>query len=87
MSGYSHSQWFCGVENKVADALSRDEDRLDNKRTNIFRSHGPSQVPPHFKIVHLPNKIILWLTLLLLRLPQKKEFTHENNTRVWARYT
>jgi len=82
-----YSQWFRGVENNVADALSRDEDRSDNELTNIFRSHRPSQVPPHFKIVHLPNKIISWLTSLLLRLPQKKEFTHENDTRAWARYT
>jgi hypothetical protein len=68
-----YSQWFHCVENKVADALSRDNDRLDDELTNIFRSHCPSQVPPHFEIVPLPIEIILWLTLLLLWLPQMKE--------------
>jgi hypothetical protein len=75
-----YSQWFRGVENKVADALSRDDDRSDDKLTNIFRSHCPSQVPPHFEIVPLPNEIISWLTLLLLWLPQKKEL-EEAHTR------
>jgi hypothetical protein len=75
-----YSQWFRGVENKVADALSRDDDRSDDKLTNIFRSHCPSQVPPHFKIVQLSNEIISWLTSLLLRLPQKKEL-EEAHTR------
>jgi hypothetical protein len=75
-----YSQWFRGIENKVADALSRDDDRSDDKLTNIFRSHCPSQVPPHFEIVPLPNKIISWLTSLLLRLPQKKEL-EEAHTR------
>jgi hypothetical protein len=75
-----YSQWFRGVENKVADALSRDDDRSDDELTNIFRSHCPSQVPPHFEIVPLPNEIISCLTLLLLRLPQKKEL-EEAHTR------
>ena len=30
-------------------------------------------VPPHFKIVPLPNEITSWLTSLLLRLPPKQE--------------
>jgi hypothetical protein len=75
-----YSQWFRGVENKVADALSRDDDRSDDELTNIFHSHCPSQVPPHFEIVPLPNDIISWLTSLLLRLPQKKEL-EEAHTR------
>jgi hypothetical protein len=75
-----YSQWFRGVENKVADALSRDDNCSDDELTNIFRSHCPSQVPPHFKIVLLPNEIISWLTSLLLQLPQKKELA-EVHTR------
>ncbi len=76
-----YSQWFRCVENKVADALSRDDNHSDNGLTNIFRSHCPSQVPPHFDIVPLPNKIISRLTSLLLWLPQKKELA-EVHTRM-----
>jgi hypothetical protein len=36
------------------------------------------EVPPHFKIVPLPSKIILWLTSLLRRLPQKQELAEEH---------
>ena len=80
-----YSQWFRGVENNVADALSRDDDRSDNKLTKILRSHCPSQVPPHFEIVPLPNKITSWLTLLLQRLPQKKELAEEHTRTTLGR--
>jgi hypothetical protein len=73
-----YSQWFRGIENNVADALSRDDDRSDDELTLILRSHCPSQVPPHFEIVPLPNEITSWLTSLLLRLPQKKEWAEEH---------
>jgi hypothetical protein len=54
---YSH--WFRGADNNVADALSRDDNRSDDKLTNILRTHCYSQLPQHFKIVPQPNKIIL----------------------------
>ncbi len=75
-----YSQWFPGVENQVADALSRDDDRSDEKLTKILRSHCPSQVPQHFEIVPLPSEIISWLTSLLRRLRQKLELA-EAHTR------
>ncbi len=62
-----YSQWFSGKENIVANALSRNNDRSDEELTLIFRSHCPSQIPDHFKILPLPNEIISWLTVLLLR--------------------
>ena len=68
-----YSQWFEGRKNQVADALSRDNDRSDEELTNILRSHVPSQMPEHFKIVPLPNEIVSWLTSLLLKLPVKKQ--------------
>jgi hypothetical protein len=34
-----YSQWFRGADNNVANALSRDNDRTDNKLTQILRSH------------------------------------------------
>ncbi len=72
------SQWFREADNQVADALSWDDDRTDKELTKILRSHCPSQVPPHFKIVPLPSEIISWLTLLLQRLPQKPESAEEH---------
>jgi hypothetical protein len=61
-----YSQWFCGADNQVADALSRDDNRTDKELTKILHLHCPSQVPQHFKIVPLPSEIVSWLTLLLL---------------------
>jgi hypothetical protein len=73
-----YSQWFRGADNQVPDALSRDNDRTDEKLTKILRLHCPSQVPPHFKIAPLPSKIVSWLTLLLLWLPPKLELAEEH---------
>ena len=75
-----YSQWFEGEANVVADALSRDNDRSDEVLTHIFRTHCPSQIPEHFEIQPLPNKIISWLTALLLKLPVNPQY-NEKHTR------
>ncbi len=62
---HKYSQWFRGIENNVANALSRDMDRSDDKLTQILFTHVPSQVPNSFKIVPLPNEIVSWATSLL----------------------
>jgi hypothetical protein len=46
-----YSQWFPGIKNQVADALSRDMDRTDEELTQILFTHVPSQMPNSFKIV------------------------------------
>jgi hypothetical protein len=69
-----YSQWFRGKDNVVADSLSRNDDRSDEELTQIFCTHCPSQIPPHFEIQPLPSKITLWLTALLLKLPVKAQF-------------
>jgi hypothetical protein len=66
-----YSQWFKGEENVVANSLSRDDDRTDEELTNLFCTHCPSQIPDHIIIQPLPNKIVSWLTALLLRLQEK----------------
>jgi hypothetical protein len=76
-----YSQWFCGAKNMVTDALSRDNNRSDKELINILRTHCPSQLPQHFKIVLLPSKITSWLTLLLLWLPVKQQLV-EKHTRM-----
>ncbi len=75
-----YSQGFPGKDNIVANSLSRDDDRMDNKLTTFFCIHCPSQIPAHFEIQPLPNKINLWLTALLLRLPAKEQL-RENTHR------
>jgi hypothetical protein len=69
----SYSQWFKGERNEVSDALSCDNDRTDDELTHTIKTCCPSQVPSHFKICPLPNKIISWLTALLQRLPVSKQ--------------
>jgi hypothetical protein len=76
----SYSQWFLGKENIVADALSHDDDRTDDKLTSILYCFAPHQMPNHFRIVPLPNKIVLWLILLLSKLPVKEQY-REAHTR------
>jgi hypothetical protein len=75
-----YSQWFKGKDNVVADSLSRDDDQTDEELTNLFCTHCPSQIPDHFEIQPLPNKIVSWLTALLLRLQEKPQL-REKHTR------
>jgi hypothetical protein len=63
-----------GKENIVVDALSRNNDRTDNKLNSILYQFGPHQMPNHFRILPLPNKIVSWLILLLLKLPVKEQY-------------
>jgi hypothetical protein len=57
-----------------------DFDCSDNKLTKILRKSCPSQLPQHFQIVPLPNKITSWLISLLQRLPVKEQL-QEAHTR------
>jgi hypothetical protein len=75
-----YSQRFHGVNNNVADGLSQDMDRSDDKLTQILFTHVPSQVPNSFKIVPLPNEIVSWATLLLRRLPVQYSKEHTKTT-------
>jgi hypothetical protein len=69
-----YSQWFRGEDNVVANSLSHDDNQSDKELTQLFHTQCSSQTPPHFEIQPLPNKITLWLTALLLRLPVKEQF-------------
>ena len=82
-----YNQWFRGANNNVADALSRDNDRTDDKLTQILRSHCPYQLPQHFEIVPLPNEIVSWLTSLLLRLPAKQQLAETHSATKLGRGT
>ena len=56
-----------GKKNLV-DALSWDMDRSAEELTQILLKRIPQQVPKSLKNVHLTNKIVSWVTLLLLKL-------------------
>jgi hypothetical protein len=73
-----YSQWFPGIQNNVADALSREIDLSDAKLTNLLRLSVPSQVPENFEIVPLPNKIVSWLTSLLLQMLVQEQYKEEH---------
>jgi hypothetical protein len=76
-----YSQWFRGKDNVVADSLSCDDDRSDEELTQIFRTHCPSQILPHFEIQPLPSKITLWLTALLLKFPCESAVQQKTHIR------
>ena len=75
----NYSQWFPDWMNDVSDALTRDNNRIEDKLINIFRSSTPSQIPDHFEIVTLPSKISYLLISLLQRLPMMEQLL--TNTR------
>lgn len=73
-----YSQWFPGIENNVADALSREMHLSDDKHTNLLRLSFPKQIPENFEIVLLPNAIVSWLTLLLQQIPIQERYREEH---------
>ncbi len=86
---WEYSQWLPGSENQVADALSWDMDRTNNKLSQIFFTHIPSQLPTSFKIVLLPNEVVSWMTLLILKLPMNPQYNKAHTMtilgRLWKR--
>jgi hypothetical protein len=52
----TYSQWFKGEENDVANALSCDNDRFDNKLTLIMKSFAPRRFPLASKFFNCPKK-------------------------------
>jgi hypothetical protein len=70
----SYSQWFPGKENIIADALSHDNNRTDNKLISILYRFAPYQMPNHFSFVPVPNDIVLGLILLLLKMPAMEQY-------------
>ena len=82
-----YSQWFPGKENNVADALSCDFNCSACELTKILRKTCPSQLPKHFQIAPLPNKISSWLTALLLKLPVREQLREAHTRTMLSRGT
>jgi hypothetical protein len=68
-----YSQWFPGKKNNVANSLSWDFDLDETEISKYLHLHYPSQLPPHFQVVPLPNELESWLISLLLQLPMKEQ--------------
>jgi hypothetical protein len=74
-----YSQWFPGKKNNVADALSREWQRTNNKLIPILCSLFPNQMADHFEILPLPSKISSWLiSLTLQQLPVSEQLREEH---------
>jgi hypothetical protein len=54
------SQWLPGIDNVVADALSREHTMSDSDLTNFIVHSYPSQTPHGFQIKALPPSVSCW---------------------------
>jgi hypothetical protein len=55
-----YSQWFAGIENDVADTLSRRHDLPPTDLTNLIVSQFPTQTPHGFHLSPLPPDLTSW---------------------------
>ena len=80
----NYSQWFRGKLNDVSDSLFQDNNWTDDELINIYCTSCPSQIPSHFKMVLLPNKITSWLTALLRKLPVNQQYNEvHTRSKLW----
>ena len=76
-----YSQWFPGRDNVVADCLSRDGHLSRQDREFVLTSLFPSQLPPNFRPIQVPDEIISFVSSVLLSLPRRTErFKQRNRT-------
>ena len=68
-----YSQWFPGIENVLADSLSRDHHLTDQNFTAFLSLHIPKQLPQDFHLAPLPPEINSWLCSLLAKMPEKQD--------------
>ena len=69
-----YRQWFRGVDNVVADSLSRDAYFLPCATHQHFLSHtAPHQVPHNFEVLPIHNKISSFISSTLLPLPVQQQ--------------
>ena len=69
-----YRQWFRGVDNDVADSLSRDAFFLSHANHTKFLLHTiPSQVPRGFRVQAIPREIASFITSILQPLPVRQQ--------------
>ena len=64
-----YSQWFPGVDNDLADSLSRDHHLNPETLTKLFKSQIPKQTPRNLEILPLPQEISSSIMSMLQNLP------------------
>ena len=72
-----YSQHIPGINNVVADCLSRDFHLSNKKLTSMLKSVNPPYLPTQLKIVPLSPTIISWIGSLAQNQPRRKEFPHK----------
>lgn len=60
-----HPSHIPGIENEVADLLSREFDLADDDLTSLIHTHYSHQIPATFRISPLPNEIVSWIYSVL----------------------
>ena len=75
-----YSQWFPGIDNNVADSLSRDLHLPNYTLTQLFHYLIPEQIPQNFKISPLPHKMESVLSLTLQKLPEEMQLLERHKT-------
>jgi hypothetical protein len=60
-----YSQWFAGIENTVADTLSRRHDLSNDQLTDFIISNFPEQTPRGFHLRALPPDLTSWTVFWL----------------------
>jgi hypothetical protein len=69
----NYSQWFPGVDNVVADCLSRDGHLSQIERESLLTSAFPNQLPPNFQVTQVPEEITSFVFSVLQRLPKRTQ--------------
>ena len=70
-----YHQWIKGSHNQVADSLSRDAYFLSNNSHKKFLlATVPHQLPKNFNIKQLPKEITCFLSSILHKLPENKQW-------------
>ena len=75
-----YSQWFPGVENEVADSLSRDFHLDDKSLTSLLHLKLKSQILSNLIISPLPPEIVSWICSWLQRMP-RSPLSQEQQTK------
>ena len=69
-----YRQWFKGIDNVVADSLSRDALFLNCETHKSFlEKFASNQIPENFRIVQVKDKIYSFVISVLRSLPVKKQ--------------
>jgi hypothetical protein len=89
-----YSQWFAGIDNNVADTLSRCHDLSNTDLTNFIISQFPDQAPPGFHLSPLPPDLTSWALFWLRHNHATRELPPELQIRTigggsdtWNSYT